>query len=146
MRGLLILAAAAFAGLACGFSAQDADGRALGYTNNGRAAPWFYHHVEGDCANIVHGYGRNSAWGVWTLPLGDISSGVVMGGDGGYEVVFDCLDGSDCVDARDQALWDPTERVGHRHLIPFETLERAELFVREVAALREACALTSPPA
>jgi hypothetical protein len=110
---------------------------AIGWGNTGREAPWFYHHVWGDCAFLEHGHGRNNAWGLWRLPLGAVSQGGAAPAEHeGYAVTFTCIDGSACIE---EGYLHQTPDRASSHTIPFETLEGAERYLSSVASLDKAC-------
>ncbi len=99
---------------------------------------YFYHRLSGDCDTVDHGHGRNAAWGRWRMPLAQITEdGPEEGQHGGVLLRFRCTDGSDCM-VRGH-LTNITGRVSE-HAIPFETMDRARAFSRQVAELRTACA------
>ncbi|MFN7178575.1 hypothetical protein [Hyphomonas sp.] len=107
------------------------------WNNTGREL-WFYHHVGGDCSELVHGHGRNNVWGLARLPLGEVQHhGVEAAGNGGFQVRYSCTDGSDCIQT---GSLDETPNRAGSHMIPFQTTERAEGWLADVAALETACA------
>lgn len=106
------------------------------WDNTGREV-WFYHHVGGDCSELVHGHGRNNAWGLWRLPLGRVGHGGIEAAKDGFLIRYACTDGSDCIRA---GALDETPNGTREHAIPFQTAERAEGWLADVAALETACA------
>ena len=99
---------------------------------------YFYHHVWGDCDFLQHGHGRNNAWGLARLLLGEVRhGGIVSDGHTGFEIRYTCKDGSDCIQTG--ALDETPNRAGS-HTIPFQTTERAEGWLADVATLEKACA------
>lgn len=106
------------------------------WENTGREV-WFYHHVGGDCSDLVHGHGRNNAWGLWRFPLGRVGHGGVEAAEDGFLIRYACTDGSDCI--RSGALDETPDGIS-QHAIPFQTAERAEGWLADVAALETACA------
>ena len=138
MRDLLIVAAISAAALtgAGAVSAQDRAETYFSYGSTGRGMPFFYHQVRGDCGTLSHLFGRNAAWGLWTLPLDSISEGTVIL-DGEHAVVrFNCLDGSACIG---QGYWRETSEQITEHDIPFETPALAETFLADARAFRAGC-------
>ena len=99
-----------------------------------------YHRLSGDCETLEHRHGRNAAWGRWSMPL----AAIVVDGPGEDEVGnlvlrLRCSEGPDCV--RTGYLTNVTGRASD-HAIPFETVERARAFERQVADLKTACAVS----
>jgi len=139
MRATLIatvLTAAALMG-AGGASAQDRVQPSLNHGSTGRAAPFFYHQVRADCETLTHTFGRNAAWGRWSLPLSAVSAGTVVVEGETAVVAFDCRDGSACIA---EGRWRETNAYVERHGIPFETMALAEHFLADAQAFRAACA------
>jgi hypothetical protein len=98
---------------------------------------YVYHNLKGDCAWLTHGYGRNNAWGLWRLPLTQVTTGVISGDEAnGFELTYACKDGSACIEAGD--LEETPDRVGD-HTIPFQTQARAEDWLAQVGRLTAAC-------
>ncbi len=99
---------------------------------------WIYHNVWGDCAFLEHGHGRNSAWGLWRLPLGKVVASAPEADveEGGYTVRFTCTDGSACIESG--FLYKTPDRID-THTIPFETEERAEAYLSLAASFDTAC-------
>jgi hypothetical protein len=140
MSGLFTVAIAALGGLVGGPAATEPaqDDRSFRYENTGRAAPFFYHQIRADCETITHGFGRNSAWGRWTLPVARIELAAAADG----QVIFGCSDASPCISVENLA--GSPARI-EQHEFVFETREGAEAFVDRVARLKAACA-TDPGA
>jgi len=100
---------------------------------------YFYHRLSADCETLVHGHGRNNAWGLWRLPLGAISEGGPEEGEhGGAVLRFDCRDGQACIEQG--ALRATPDRVS-THAIPFGTMQRARDFSVTIANLKVACGI-----
>jgi len=138
MRDLLIAAAFTAAALtgAGAASAQDPAETYFSLSNTGRGMPFFYHQVRGDCGTLSHIFGRNGAWGLWTLPLDAVSQGTVIA-DGEHALVrFDCVDGSACIG---KGLWRETNEQIATHDIPFATPALAESFLTASRAFRSGC-------
>lgn len=111
---------------------------AIEWNNTGREG-WFYHHVWGGCEFLEHGHGRNNAWGLARLPLGEVRhGGIVSDGHTGFEVNYTCKDAGACIQTG--ALEDTPNRADS-HTIPFQTHERAEEWLADVTALELACAV-----
>jgi len=136
MSGLLTVAALVLGGLVGGPPAMDPDqgDRSFHYGKTGRAAPFFYHQVSADCETITHGFGRNSAWGRWTLPVARIQLSSAVDG----QVTASCIDGDPCIGVEN--LIESPARIA-RHEFVFETNEGAEGFAERIARLRTACAI-----
>lgn len=97
-----------------------------------------YHRLTGDCGTLEHGHGRNAAWGRWVMPISAVAEdGPEEGEHGGVGLRFRCLDGSSCIQRG--RLTQITDQVDE-HVIPFETMERARAFSRQVSDLKAACA------
>lgn len=147
MSGLLAITVLALGALSGGPAAPgpDQDDRSFRYGNTGRAAPFFYHQISADCETITHGFGRNSAWGRWTLPVARIALSSTDAG----QVIFGCIDEAPCIGVENL---DGTPRRVDQHEFVFETRQGAEEFVDRVARLKQACAIdsgagpASPPA
>jgi len=147
MSGLVAVAAMVLGGLVGGSAITEPgqDDRSFRYANTGRAAPFFYHQISADCETITHGFGRNSAWGRWTLPVARIELAAAAEG----QVIFGCSDASACISVENLA--GSPARI-EQHEFVFETPEGAEAFLDRVARLKAACAVdavagpTSPPA
>jgi hypothetical protein len=100
---------------------------------------FFYHRLSGDCDTVQHRHGRNAAWGRWVMPLSMITEGGPEEGEQGAIVLrFSCRDGADCIQSG--RLANVTGRT-RDHAIPFETMERARAFSRQVADLKVACSV-----
>ena len=139
MRDVLIatvLTAAALMGGGAA-SAQDRVQPSLNHGSTGRAAPFFYHQVSANCETLTHTFGRNAAWGRWTLPLSAGSAGTVVVEGENALVAFDCRDGSTCIG---EGRWRETNAYVERHGIPFETVALTERFLADAQAFRAACA------
>ncbi|MFN4225611.1 MAG: hypothetical protein ACK4HR_04780 [Hyphomonas sp.] len=117
-------------------SAERLEMPSIKWDNTGRDG-WFYHHVGGDCDYLLHGHGRNNAWGLWRMPAERVSADAVVPAAEGVAVAFTCTDGSACIEAG--ALDETPGRV-QTHSIPFQTRERADRYLQDVASLRAACA------
>lgn len=160
MRGLILAGLATLAAGACSMGPQtpevalmQAEGPVVASTlasatvtsppgfdfwGTGEGA-YFYHRLSADCETLVHGHGRNSAWGLWRLPLTAISEvGPEEGEHGGASLRFDCRDGQACIEQG--ALRTTPDRVA-THAIPFETMQRARDFSVSVANLKVACGI-----
>lgn len=154
MRKILIPAVAVLLSSACVLSPQteNFDAAAAGavpaaaeplssptieWNNTGRDG-WFYHHVGGGCDFLEHGHGRNNAWGLARLPLGEVRhGGIVSDGHTGFEIRYTCKDAGACIQT---GTLDETLNRAGSHTIPFQTTERAEGWLADVAALETACA------
>lgn len=129
-------APAAFAEPVAEVAAERPDPPVIEWGSTGNGG-YVYHQVWGDCQFLSHGNGRNSAWGRWRLPLTEVSAGeIVSDGYKGFEIHYTCKDGSDCIQSG--TLEDTPNRVGS-HIIPFETVARAEIWLADVASLEKAC-------
>ena len=100
---------------------------------------YFYHRLIGDCETLVHGHGRNMAWGQWRMPL----TLVVDGGPeenehGGAFLRFSCTDGSACIQ---QGARSHTPDRAVSHAVPFGSMQRAREFSMRVAELKVACGM-----
>ena len=93
-----------------------------------------YHNVFADCDTILHGYGRNAAWGSWTMPRSAVSVDVVAA-EAAAVLVFRCLDSSPCIAERLRGNRTLTE---HRVLVSVR--ERADRFAEEMAEIAVGCA------
>ena len=101
---------------------------------------YFYHRLTGDCTTVDHGHGRNAAWGRWLMPLSAIAEvGPEEGENGAAVLRFRCVNGTSCI--RRGHLTNVTGE-DSEHAIPFETMERARAFSRQVAELKAACGVT----
>ena len=98
---------------------------------------YFYHNVRADCETVEHAHGRNAAWGLWRMPLSEVSDQPVEPGErGGFNLTLQCVDGSNCIGAgRLDVVSDHTSA----HAIPFETREQARAFADELGPLRLRC-------
>ena len=100
---------------------------------------FFYHRLSGGCDAVQHRHGRNAAWGRWVMPLSRITEGGPEESERGAIVLrFSCSDGTECIQSGH--LTNVTGRTSE-HAIPFETMERARAFSRQVAELKVACGL-----
>ncbi|NBB50922.1 hypothetical protein GVN24_21810 [Rhizobium sp. CRIBSB] len=100
---------------------------------------YFYHHLSADCETLVHGHGRNNAWGLWRMPLDAIiEDGPEEGEHSGAVLTFRCRTGSSCIG---QGLLRTTTEQVTSHAIPFETMQLARDFSVRVANLRVACGI-----
>ena len=100
---------------------------------------YFYHRLIGDCETLVHGHGRNMAWGQWRMPLDlVVDGGAEESEHGGAFLRFSCTDGSACI--QQGALSLTPDRVVS-HAVPFETMQRARDFSIRVANLKSACGI-----
>ena len=98
---------------------------------------FFYHRLSGGCDTVQHRHGRNAAWGRWVMPLSRITEGGPEESERGAIVLrFSCSDGTECIQSGH--LTNVTGRTSE-HAIPFETMERARAFSRQVAELKVAC-------
>ena len=101
---------------------------------------YMYHRVQGTCETLTHAHGRNAAWGLWKLPLADVTDGGAEDNEeGGAFVRLGCIDGSACIGKG--TLQATPEQVAE-HKIPFETMALARAYTERVSALRTACGLT----
>ena len=99
-----------------------------------------YHRVQGTCETLTHAHGRNAAWGLWKLPLAEVTDGgAEENEEGGAFVRLSCIDGSACIGKG--YLQATPERVAE-HKIPFGTMALARAYTERVSALRTACGLT----
>ena len=97
----------------------------------------FYNHLSADCVTLVHGFGRNSVWGQWCLPLARIDRGEVEEGGDGVTLRYRCLDGTTCIArGRDGATPNQID-----HAISFGSVERARAFALSVGGHKVACGL-----
>ncbi|RZJ46666.1 MAG: hypothetical protein EON87_03740 [Brevundimonas sp.] len=72
------------------------------------------------------------------MPISAVAEdGPEEGEHGGVGLRFRCLDGSSCIQRGH--LTQITDQVDE-HVIPFETMERARAFSRQVSDLKAACA------
>ena len=98
-----------------------------------------YHRLVGDCTTLEHAFGRNAAWGRWIMPLSAVAEdGPEQSEGGGVALRFRCIDGSACIQRGH--LTQITSHVDE-HAIPFETMELALAFSRQVSDLKAACAV-----
>ncbi len=120
--------------------AQDEPARGPGFDFWGTGeGSFFYHRLSGDCDTIQHRHGRNAAWGRWVMPLSTVTEVGPEEGEHGVIVLrFSCSDGSECIQSGH--LTNVTGRASD-HAIPFETMERARAFSRQVADLKVACSV-----
>ncbi|WP_353255390.1 hypothetical protein [Hyphomonas sp.] len=101
---------------------------------------YMYHRVQGTCQALTHAHGRNAAWGLWKLPLAEVTDGgAEENEEGGAFVRLTCIDGTACIGKG--ALEVTPEHVAE-HKIPFETMALARAYTDRVSALRTACGLT----
>ena len=117
---------------------NDAPASAPGFSFWGTGSgAYFYHRLSGDCATVDHSHGRNAAWGRWIMPLAAVvEDGPEEAASGAAVLRFRCVDGSECIQRGH--LTNVTGQASE-HAIPFETMDRARAFSRQVAALRMAC-------
>lgn len=109
----------------------------IAWGNTGRQNPWFYHHVWGDCAFLEHGHGRNNAWGLWRMPLGEVRPGEPAGSEEtGYRLEFTCTDGSACIQTGEL---DETPGRASSHQVPFESRAGLDAYLADIASLAKAC-------
>ena len=116
----------------------DAPARGPGFDFWGTGeGSFFYHRLSGGCDTVQHRHGRNAAWGRWVMPLSRITEGGPEESERGAIVLrFSCSDGTECIQSGH--LTNVTGRTSE-HAIPFETMERARAFSRQVAELKVAC-------
>lgn len=116
----------------------DAPARGPGFDFWGTGeGSFFYHRLSGGCDAVQHRHGRNAAWGRWVMPLSRITEGGPEESERGAIVLrFSCRDGTECIQSGH--LTNLTGRTSE-HAIPFETMERARAFSRQVAELKVAC-------
>lgn len=110
------------------------------FTTNAEVVP-AYHRLWADCEQLSHAYGRNAAWGLWHLPLDQIThdAPVALKGaeSGGVEVRFYCLNGRACIQAG--KLEDTPERTD-THTIPFVSAAAFAGFEKALSAHKGDCA------
>ena len=59
---------------------------------------YMYHRVQGTCQALTHAHGRNAAWGLWKLPLAEVTDGgAEENEEGGAFVRLTCIDGTACI-------------------------------------------------
>ena len=116
----------------------DAPARGPGFDFWGTGeGSFFYHRLSGGCDAVQHRHGRNAAWGRWVMPLSRITEGGPEESERGAIILrFSCSDGTECIQSGH--LTNVTGRTSE-HAIPFETMERARAFSRQVAELKVAC-------
>lgn len=116
----------------------DAPARGPGFDFWGTGeGSFFYHRLSGGCDTVQHRHGRNAAWGRWVMPLSRITEGGPEESERGAIILrFSCSDGTECIQSGH--LTNVTGRTSE-HAIPFETMERARAFSRQVAELKVAC-------
>jgi len=137
LAGAALLAACSLVPRAASLPAEPQVAPKMHWHTTGKGL-WIYHNVWGDCAFLEHGHGRNSAWGLWRMPLGAVTAAAPEpdAKRGGYSVAFTCTDGSACIQSG--ALQNTPDRTD-AHTIPFETLERAETYLAVAASVDKAC-------
>jgi len=98
---------------------------------------YIYHNVRGDCAFLEHGHGRNNAWGLWRMPLGEAIPGEPSGSEEtGYKLAFACPEGRACIQTGQ--LENTPDRTD-THEIPFQTRADIDTYLADVASLDKAC-------
>jgi len=95
-----------------------------------------YHNIFADCDTILHGHGRNAAWGSWTMPRRAVAIDVIpaAASEAAAVLIFRCLDGSPCIEERLR-----TNRTLSEHRVAISARERADGFAREMAEIDAGC-------
>lgn len=92
-----------------------------------------YHNLFADCTTVVHGFGRNAAWGRWAMPRNAVTIEVTAS-EAGADLIFRCVHGLDCITERQDG-----ERTLSEHRVRFDLRDRAEGFAAQLNGLRDRC-------
>ena len=96
-----------------------------------------YHNISADCETFVHAFGRNAAWGRWSMPRTAVALEVVTS-ETDADLVFRCRDGSACITRRQSE-----ERTLSEHRVRFTTRDRADSVAGHLNAMEDRCAAAS---